>query len=61
VSTIAAVVGSEPRIERAPAQPGDVERTWADLTRARAELNYNPATRLRDGVERQWAWMNEAR
>lgn len=59
VDTIAQVVGVEPRIERAPMQPGDVERTCADLTRSGAELKYNPATRLRDGVERQWTWMNE--
>lgn len=59
VSTIAEVVGRRPIIERAPMQPGDVERTWADLSRARAELNYNPATRLRDGVASQWAWMSE--
>lgn len=60
VATIARVVGVEPRIERAPMQPGDVERTWADLSRSRAELNYNPATRLRDGVENQWAWFRDA-
>ncbi|KAA0217292.1 MAG: NAD-dependent epimerase/dehydratase family protein [Leptolyngbya sp. PLA3] len=59
VSTIAGVVGREPIIKRAPMQPGDVERTWADLSRARAELNYNPATHLRDGVASQWAWMSE--
>lgn len=59
VSTIAEVVGRKPIIERAPMQPGDVEQTWADLSRAREELNYNPATRLRDGVASQWAWMSE--
>ncbi|MCL4221275.1 MAG: NAD-dependent epimerase/dehydratase family protein [Phycisphaerales bacterium] len=59
VATIAEVVGRRPIIERAPMQPGDVERTWADLTRARAELNYNPATQLRDGVASQWVWMSE--
>jgi len=59
VSTIAQVVGKEPKIERAPMQPGDVERTWADLTRSQAELNYNPATRLRDGVEKQWESMRQ--
>lgn len=59
VSTISQVVGLEPKIERAPMQPGDVEKTWADLSRVRAELNYNPATQLRDGVECQWAWLNE--
>ncbi len=57
VSCIADVVGQEPRIERAPMQPGDVERTWADLDRSKAELNYNPTTQLRDGVDRQWTWL----
>lgn len=56
VDTIAGVVGQGPIIEWAPMQPGDVERTWADLTRAKSELNYNPATLLRDGVVSQWDW-----
>ena len=34
--------------------PGDVERTWADLTRARAELDYSPATGFEEGLRRQW-------
>jgi len=54
VSTIGAVVGREPIVERAPSQPGDVDRTWADLTRSRAELGYEPTTTLREGIERQW-------
>ncbi|GAB4385241.1 MAG: GDP-mannose 4,6-dehydratase [Phycisphaerales bacterium] len=61
VETIAGVVGREPIIERAPMQPGDVERTWADLARASAELSYNPATQLRDGVARQWEWLRCSR
>lgn len=59
VETVASVVGRAPVIERAPAQPGDVERTWADLTRSRAELGYAPRTALREGVERQYRWMLE--
>jgi UDP-glucuronate 4-epimerase len=57
VETIASVVGRGPVIERQPMQPGDVERTWADLGRARDELGYRPVTTLRAGIERQHAWL----
>ena len=57
IETVAAVVGREPVIDRKPMQPGDVNRTWADLTRSRAELGYAPKTTLRTGMEQQWAWM----
>jgi len=57
IATIGGVVGREPIIERAPMQPGDVDRTWADLSRAGEELGYAPRTAVREGIERQWAWM----
>jgi UDP-glucuronate 4-epimerase len=57
VTTIAEVVGKPAKIERGPMRPGDVQRTWADLTRAQAELGYQPKTPFREGVGRQWAWM----
>lgn len=57
VRTISETVGREAKIEWCAMQPGDVERTWADVSRARAELKYNPTTQLRDGVESQWTWM----
>jgi UDP-glucuronate 4-epimerase len=57
VAAVGRVVGREPRIEHAPSQPGDVERTWADLTRARAELEYAPTVSLEEALSRQWAWM----
>jgi UDP-glucuronate 4-epimerase len=56
---VASVVGRSPVIDRRPTQPGDVDRTWADLTRARAELGYSPSTGVRAGIERQYAWMRE--
>jgi UDP-glucuronate 4-epimerase len=59
IATIARVVGREPRIVRAPAQPGDVERTYADLTRAAAELGFRPRTGFAEGVARHWAWLKE--
>lgn len=60
LSTIERVVGKEANVRRGPDQPGDVQRTWADLKRAYAELNYEPRTGLEEGIRRQWAWMQGA-
>lgn len=56
VRTVGRVTGREPQVRRAGAQPGDVERTWADLARARSELGYSPSVAFEDGVRRQWEW-----
>ena len=39
-----------------PMQPGDVERTWADIARARRELGFAPTVTLAEGIERFAAW-----
>ncbi|MEM6627204.1 MAG: NAD-dependent epimerase/dehydratase family protein [Pseudomonadota bacterium] len=44
-----------------PMQPGDVERTWADIARARAELDYAPRTDLKDGIEQFADWFRHWR
>ncbi len=56
VETIERVLGKRAVINRLPAQPGDVERTWADLTRARADLAYAPAVPLEEGIRRYCEW-----
>lgn len=57
IETVERAVGKKAIIDRQPAQPGDVERTFADLTRSKAELGYSPRTSFEDGVRRQWEWM----
>lgn len=56
IETISRVTGIEPRIDRREQQPGDVDRTFADLTRSGAELGYAPSTSFEEGVRRQWEW-----
>lgn len=51
--------GTEPRIERAPLQPGDVLRTAADLTKSRAALGYRPRTPFAEGIAAFAAWYKE--
>lgn len=57
VGVVGRATGVAPRVVRLPARAGDVERTWADLTRSRAELGYAPRTSIEEGVGQQWAWM----
>jgi len=51
------VVGRRAQVERVGPQAGDVQRTWADLSRSRAELEYRPRVSLEDGLRAQWGWM----
>lgn len=37
-------------------QKGDVERTWADIARARALIGYAPATGLAEGIAKTLEW-----
>ncbi|MEM9065861.1 MAG: GDP-mannose 4,6-dehydratase [Planctomycetota bacterium] len=57
IATVGRVVGIDPIIDRRPVPPGDVDRTWADLSRSRNELGYDPKTAFEDGVRAQWVWM----
>ena len=50
-------MGVEPRIRRLPMQPGDVLRTWADVSRARELLGYDPRTGFREGIREFVAWL----
>jgi UDP-glucose 4-epimerase len=48
--TVVGVTGTDAAIEHVDPRPGDIERSRADLTRARAELGYEPTTDLADGL-----------
>ncbi len=57
IAAVGKAAGIEPRIEQRPMQPGDVERTWADLSRSSRELGFAPKTSLAEGLAKQWAWL----
>jgi UDP-glucuronate 4-epimerase len=56
VGLISESLGIEPRIERLPAQPGDVEITCADISKATRLFGYDPATKIEDGIPRFVEW-----
>lgn len=43
-------------IDRQPPQPGDVPQTFADISKARALLGYQPKTQIEDGLRRFVEW-----
>lgn len=46
-------------LDRQPDQPGDVRTTWADISKARARLGYQPKVELEEGVRRFLDWWRE--
>ena len=56
IALIEKVLGKEAMIERLPQQPGDVDRTFADLSRSETALDYRPRVRLEAGLERFVRW-----
>ena len=58
---IQSALGKKAIIEHLPDQPGDVPITFADISLARKELNYNPQTAIEEGIERFARWFKQVR
>ena len=61
IETIGKVLGIEPKINQLPMQPGDVERTYANITKAKNLIGYEPKTTFEEGIRKfiQWYKQNE--
>jgi len=46
-------------IDRKPLQPGDVPQTYADISKARELLGYDPQTQIEEGIEKFVHWFRE--
>jgi nucleoside-diphosphate-sugar epimerase len=55
------VTGREVRIDHQPAQKGDMRDTYADTTRARADLGFAPSVTLEEGLRAMYRWMEATR
>jgi UDP-glucuronate 4-epimerase len=49
-------LGKKAIINRMPEQPGDVPLTYADISKARSHLNYNPTTKIKEGIPKFVDW-----
>ena len=61
ISMIEGVLDRKADILRKDHHPADMEVTWADLTKARALLGYEPQVSLEEGVRRSVAWYEAQR
>lgn len=59
IATIEEVVGKKAIIDRKPMQPGDVDRTYADITKAKQLIGYNPKTSFKEGIQNFVSWYLE--
>lgn len=56
IAAIEDVMGKKAIINQQPEQPGDVPRTFADISKAKELLNYNPKTELKNGLIKFYGW-----
>lgn len=56
IELLASALNVTPQIKRLPEQPGDVQRTYADVAKARSLLGYEPGTSMEEGIARFVEW-----
>lgn len=61
IGLIEGATGKKARVKRLPMQPGDVERTFADITKARTAFGYEPKTTIEKGIGEFVDWYRDKR
>jgi len=56
ISAIENALGKKAKINELPEQPGDMPLTYADISKARKFLGYNPTTKLNEGLPKFVEW-----
>lgn len=59
IQLIAESLGKQPLIEALPEQPGDVPITYADISKAKEEIGYDPKVGIEEGVKLFVKWFEE--
>jgi len=57
ISGISEAMDITPEIEQLPTQPGDVKRTYADISKARELLDWAPETPIEEGLQKFADWV----
>ena len=60
ISLVEKSVGQKAVIQVMPEQPGDVDRTCADISKARALLGYSPKVTFEEGIRKTAEWYKNA-
>lgn len=56
VQTIEEVLGKKAKLNKLPMQPGDVNRTCADISHSKKIIGYNPKTTFKEGIRKFIEW-----
>lgn len=56
VKTIEETLEKKAKLNKMPMQPGDVNRTCADITHSKEIIGYNPQTTFKDGIKKFIKW-----
>jgi len=56
IELLEAALGKKAIIDQQPLQPGDVPITFADISKARAKLGYDPQVKVEAGIKRFAEW-----
>ncbi len=59
ISGIAEAMNIEPEIKQLPTQPGDVKRTYAEISKAQALLGWAPETPIDEGLQKFADWVTD--
>jgi UDP-glucuronate 4-epimerase len=59
IAAIERALGKQAIIEKLPEQPGDVPLTFADISKARAQLGYDPHTQIAEGIPKFVEWFRQ--
>ena len=61
IALLEQTLGMRAQIEQLPNQPGDVPKTYADISKATTLLNYTPKTSIQQGIEKFAEWFQASR
>jgi UDP-glucuronate 4-epimerase len=61
IAVLESTLGKTAKLNRLPQQPGDVPRTFADITKARQLLNFRPSMSIEAGILKFVEWYRERR
>jgi UDP-glucuronate 4-epimerase len=59
ITEIEKCTGLEAKKQYLPMQPGDVEKTWADISGLKEDFGYNPISKIPEGIEKFVNWYKQ--
>jgi UDP-glucuronate 4-epimerase len=60
IELLESALGKKAIIDRQPMQPGDVPLTFANISKAREKLGYNPQVKFEQGIKLFTEWFLQA-